>query len=327
MDVSTTMQTPRKWKPDRPVSKGAEAYHEAVVNAPYYIENLREFVNIVSDKIKEDDIVVDFGEGIGVLVLYFLKYLKIKFRLWLVDNSAAWLGKAYDIFKDNPNVSCFLLEKINGRYETLAEIVGNDIADHVISANTVHLIPDLGAAFKGIYSSIKPLGTFTFQSGNISRDGREKGTLMVDDTVKRVHDLALDIIRTNDKFQKYRKDLDKRIQAEDEQRKFVFPDPRPLEIYLKNLKDTGFKYIEMNYKLIRIKYKDWLNFLRVKRLQAGILPEVGGKEASAEEAHDRDLLITLGSDRLFKELEEKNPMADDKSFTTEWVYVSAKKVA
>src|SRR3989338_6795665 len=98
MDVSTTMQTPRKWKPDRPVSKGAEAYHEAVVNAP----------------------------------LYFLKYLKIKFRLWLVDNSAAWLGKAYDIFKDNPNVSCFLLEKINGRYETLAEIVGNDIADHVI---------------------------------------------------------------------------------------------------------------------------------------------------------------------------------------------------
>ena len=150
---------------------------------------------------------------------------------------------------------------------------------------------------------------------------------MVDDTVKRVHDLALDIIRTNDKFQKYRKDLDKRIQAEDEQRKFVFPDPRPLEIYLKNLKDTGFKYIEMNYKLIRIKYKDWLNFLRVKRLQAGILPEVGGKEASAEEAHDRDLLITLGSDRLFKELEEKNPMADNKSFTTEWVYVSAKKVA
>lgn len=321
------MQNPKEWKPDRPVSKGAEAYHEAVVNAPYYIENLREFVNIVSSNIKENDIVVDFGAGTGVSALYFLKYLKIKFRLWLVDNSAAWLGKAYDIFKDNPNISCFLLEKINGRYETLAEIVGNDIADHVISANTVHLIPDLGAAFKGIYSSIKPLGTFTFQSGNISRDGRENGVLMVDDTVKRVHDLALDIIRTNDKFQKYRKDLDKRIQAEDEQRKFVFPDPRPLEIYLKNLKDAGFKYIEMNYKLIRIKYKDWLNFLRVKRLQAGILPEVGGKEASAEEAYDRDLLITLGSDRLFKELEEKNPMADDKSFTTEWVYVSAKKVA
>ena len=218
------------------------------------------------------------------------------------------------------------MEKINGRYETLAEIVGNDIVDHVISANTVHLIPDLGAAFKGIYSSLKPLGTFTFQSGNISRDGREKGILMVDDTVKRVHDLALDIIRTNNKFQKYRKDLDKRIQAEDEQRRFVFPDQRPLEMYLKKLRDAGFKYIETHYKSIRIKYNDWLNFLRVKRLQAGILPEVGGKEASAEESHDRDLLITLGSNKLFKELEEKNPMADNKSFTTEWVYVSAKKL-
>ena len=93
------------------------------------------------------------------------------------------------------------------------------------------------------------------------------------------------------------------------------------------LKNAGFDYEEPQYKLIKISYKDWLDFLRVKRLQAGILPEIGGKEPSTEEEKDRDELITMASNKLFKELETQNPMADDKCFTTEWIYVSATKIS
>mgnify|MGYP001577570761 CR=1 FL=1 len=199
----------KPWHPEKPVSKGAIAYHDAVVNAPYYIDNLDELVRIVSTKIKKDDIVVDFGAGTGVSALWLLKKIKVRFKLWMVDNSAAWLGKAYDIFSDNPNVECFLLEKINERYSTLAKTVGEKMVDHVISANTVHLIPDLEETFKGINSALKPKGTFTFQSGNIIRKDREEGILMVDDTVKKVHDRALEIVGTYHKFAKYKKNINK----------------------------------------------------------------------------------------------------------------------
>lgn len=315
----------KPWQPDRPVSKGATAYHDAVANAPYYLENLNELVKIVGPKIKSGDIIVDFGAGTGVSALCLLKNLRVKFKLWLVDNSAAWLGKAHEVFSANPDVECFLLEKIKDNYATLAETLGEGVVDHVISANTVHLLPNLEDTFKGVSGALKAGGTFTFQSGNIVRNGRETGILMIDDTIKRVHDISLEIVRINKRFTKYKKDLNERIRLEDEQRKFIFPVPRDIEEYLNALKITGFKCENPHYKLIRITYSDWLDFLRVKRLQAGILPEIGGKEPSPEEEQDRNELITIASNQLFRELEAKNPFADDKCFTAEWVYVTSIK--
>lgn len=314
---------PNPWKPDRPVSEGATAYHNAVANAPYYLENLDELVKFIRDKIRNNDLIVDFGAGTGVSSIFLLKNLKIDFRLWLVDNSAAWLGKAYEILKNRPNVQYYLLEKVNDRYATLSETLGEGAVDHVVSANTIHLIPNLDETFKGINAALRVGGTFTFQSGNVIRNGREEGVLMIDDTIKRVHDISLEIVRADKRFAKYKKDLNKRIEIEFNQRKFVFPDPRPLNVYLKALKAAGFEYEKHHYKLIKIKYKDWLDFLRVKRLEAGILPEIGGKDPSPEEEKDRDELITMASNRLFEELKNKNPLADDECFTTEWVYVTA----
>jgi len=313
----------KSWHPDRPVSKGATAYHNAVVNASWHIENINELIKIVSKKIKDNSIVVDFGAGTGSSSLYLLQTAKVKFKLWLVDNSASWLSKAYELFSRYQNVNFFLLEKINNSYTTLAEAIGEGVADHVVSANTVHLIPNLEETFKGINRALKQKGCFTFQSGNIIRRDREEGILMIDDTVKILHDIALKIIRTNKKFAKYRKNLGESVETAS-QRKLIFPDPRPIEIYLKMLKAAGFEYNAPHHKLIKVKYKDWLDFIRVKRLQAGILPELGGKETTPEEEQDRDELITLASKKMFKELETR-PFADNKSFTAEWVYLTATK--
>lgn len=315
----------KSWYPDRPVSKGAAAYHDAVVNSSWHIDNINWLVEIVREKIRNGDVVVDFGAGTGGSALYLLKNLKLSFKLLLVDNSASWLGKAYDVLGKNSNVEFFLLEKVEDKYATLSETIGNEIAEHVISANTVHLIPNLEDAFKGVNAALKQKGSFTFQSGNIVRSDREEGILMIDDTVKRVHDIALELVQENEKFAKYKEGLDERIEIEEPQRKFVFPDPRTLEFYLKTLEIAGFRYEKPFQKLIKVKYSDWLDFLRVKRLQAGILPEVGGKEPTPEEEQDRDELITMASNHLFKELETQNPFADDTTFTAEWIYVTSVK--
>jgi len=313
------------WKPDRPVSKGSTAYHNAVANAKYYLENVDELVIMALPDIKEGDVVADFGAGTGVSAMRLLQQSKNNFKLILVDNSPAWLGKAYEVLSGNKNVEFFLLEKTEERYATLAETVGEEIIDIVLSSNTVHLIPNIGECFNGVFDSLKPNGKFIFQSGNIFRKGREEGTLMIDDTVKRVHDIAVEMVRTDKRYTKYKNDLDAHIQHENSQRKFVFPEPKTLEYYTKALEDAGFKVTDIHHKTIKIAYKDWLDFLRVKRLQAGILPEIGGKEPTPEEEQDRDDIITAASKALFKELEGKNPLADEKEFTTEWMYVTALK--
>src|SRR3989338_3029976 len=117
----------RPWQPNRPTSKGSTAYHDAVVNADYYMKNIDELADIMAPKIKEDEVVVDFGAGTGVSALRLFNKVKKNFNLWLVDNSAAWLGNAHEIFKSNEKVECFLLGKTDGHYATLAETVGTEV--------------------------------------------------------------------------------------------------------------------------------------------------------------------------------------------------------
>ena len=323
--VSTISNQVKPWKPDRPTSKGATAFHEAVFNSSWLKDILHELIAIVNPKIKKSDIVVDFGAGTGTSSILLLKHFEKEINLWLVDNSQSWMGKAYELLHGFPNVEFFILEKKDSTYATLAETVGSGVIDHVISANTVHLIPDIKEVFAGIALALKNGGTFTFQTGNFLRKNRPDGALMIDDTVKTVHDIALDIVRTDPKFAIYREGLDERIEVEESQRKFVFPEPRYVETYLDALKEAGFNFHAPIYIPVKVMYSDWLNFLRVKRLQAGILPEIGGKEPSQQEEEDRDILITQGALKLFKDLETSNQLADDKCFTIDIVYITSIK--
>lgn len=280
---------------------------------------------MVRRSIHTNDIVVDFGAGTGSSAVHIISNISRKFSLFLVDNSPSWLGHAYSIFHTNPNVACLLLEKTQKGYQTLDVLMGKDTVHHVVSANTVHLIQNAEEMFKGVYRALRPGGTYTFQSGNINRQGREKGILMIDDSIRRVHDIAISIIKRDKQHEHYRKDINECMQRERLQRKIIFPDPKPITYYVKLLKYIGFRNIYTTRKHITVSYKDWLSFLRVKRLQAGILPEIGGKEPTTKEELDRDNIITKASRFLFKELEEHNLLADHIGFTTEWIYFQAQK--
>lgn len=313
------------WYPTKSSSKGATAYHDAVVNTSWHKKNIDGLIKIVQEKIKNGDIVIDFGAGTGASTLYLIKKIKKNYTLWLVDNSASWLGKAFEILNSYKNVTFSLLEKKNEKYATLQETIGLETADHIVSANTFHLIPNLGYTFKGIYKALKKGGTFTLQSGSIIRNNREIGILIIDNTISMVHDIALEIIRKNDTFAKYREGLNSRIQQEKAQRKFMFPDSRPVQHYLSMLKRAGFKNPKVSYRRISVRYKDWLAFLLVKRLQAGILPEIGGKEATPEEERDRNQIIKMATLQLFDILKKENPLANNSSFTAEWIYITVEK--
>jgi hypothetical protein len=188
------------------------------------------------------------------------------------------------------------------------------------------LIPDIGTTFKGIGEALKPKGMFTFQSCNIDSNDRNPDVLMIDDTVARVHDLALEIVRKESAFASYRQGLDERIAEQEQQRKLVFPQPRQLDFYLQKIKDAGFSLVDVKKVQTRFPYKDWMNFLRVKRLQAGILPEIGGVEPTIKEIHDRDELIRRAATQLFEELRANNKQADDIGFFAWNVHVIAQKV-
>lgn len=124
------------WSPDRPPSKGATAYHNAVAYISWHKDNINALIKIIKDKIKKDDVVVDIGAGTGSSAIYLLKYSKLIPKLLLVDNSPSWLGKAYELLHENKNVQFFLLGKEKNLYITLDQAIGKNTANHVVSANT-----------------------------------------------------------------------------------------------------------------------------------------------------------------------------------------------
>ena len=96
MDMREFIQKAKSWKPDRPSSRGATAFHEAVINASWNHKCLDYLISITKPNVRENNIVVDFGAGTGTSSARILEKMKTKIRLWLVDNSPAWLGKAYE---------------------------------------------------------------------------------------------------------------------------------------------------------------------------------------------------------------------------------------
>jgi SAM-dependent methyltransferase len=313
------------WQPQRVPSLGATAYHDATGQAKWCLATTDSLVELGIPYIHEGDTVVDFGAGTGITAQRILDSVSVPFSLVLVDNSESWLGKAHEVLSPYANVSFALLRKTGKGFQSLDEVMGRDAVQHIFSANTVHLIEDIQAVFSGMYACLTPQGRFIFQSGNIFRHDRPDGLLMIDDTIHEIHTSALDILRQTDEFIQYREGLDERIAKEASQRVCIFPRVRNIKVYKDALEKCGFHSIDVRFETVRVSYKEWLNFCTIKRIQAGILPEIGGRDATPQQERDRDTVIRLACKKYFESLAKNNSHADTESFAAEWVYVRAIK--
>ncbi len=319
------MNKPLKtWRPTKQVSKGANMYHKSVASTAWYDDNLKLLLRGIK-KIKNGNIVVDFGAGTGMSSIFILKNSKSDFNLWLVDNSPSWLGKAYQLLKNNSMVDFYMLEKKGGAYCGLADTVGFSVVDLILSANTIHLIPHISETVNGMYNCLKPGGMLAIQSGNIKHAKTNRGALLIDTTIEKVHQFALGIIKKHPEYLEYRTGLKERVNEEKGQRKRIFPDPRSLAAYINVLKKNGFINIKTSRRLIKVRYSDWLKFLKIRRIQAGILPEIGGRTPTATEENDRDAIITSAANKYFDYLRVNNPKATRNYFIAEWTYLEALK--
>lgn len=314
------------WKPKKKGSDGARMYHNAVIKAEWNLDNLEILAQIFDRLDKEKKVIIDFGAGTGASSVYLKEHIKSTSELCLVDNSPSWLTVAYELLGECENVKFHIIGKQGEDYETLSDVIGNKVADVVVSANTFHLILDINSAISGIYDALRPEGYFLFQSGNIIREDRNEDLLMIDSTIEEIHTIAIDIIKNEDQFKEYRQDIDEQISQELGQRKMIFPTPRPISQYISAMEGVGFKNIDVTYKKIYVKYEEWKIFLGVNRIQAGILPEVGGRFPTDKELEDRITIIKLAVDKYFKELSNHNSLADENGFMAEWVYLQGEKL-
>lgn len=314
------------WSPDREVSNGAKSYHDSVANTRWHKSNINGLIKIIQKINPRKKLVVDFGAGTGSSAIYILKKIKSISTLLLIDNSPSWLTNAYQLLHKDKRVKFQLLSKnLQKEYKTLDDIIGTDKADLVICANTVHLIPDIERVFKGIYRSLKPGGFFIFQSGNIESTRRKKEILLIDSTINKIHDIAINTIKSEPKYKEYKKNLIAKIENSKTQRKFIFPEPRNEDLYYQSLLSLGFNNIKKTYIPIKVSYSDWLNFVRVRRLQAGILPEIGGINPNPKEEIDRNEIIEQSATNYFEQLKKENNFANNKSFTAHWTYFYCQK--
>ena len=95
MSIGVTIKEPESWKPDRPTSSGATAFHNAVINASWLHDCVDKLTEFVAPRIRENDILVDFGAGTGTSSARILKKFDNKIRLWLLGKSPAWPGDSF----------------------------------------------------------------------------------------------------------------------------------------------------------------------------------------------------------------------------------------
>ena len=134
-------------------------------------------------------------------------------------------------------------------------------------------------------------------SGNIRNPRAREGEWIIDDTVYRVHEAAVEIVRSDDRYSAYRPvlDDDARLQSYLDYRDRVFLAPRPLAYYTDALGAAGFEIAEVTERTISARVDEWYEFLSA--YADAVLGWVGGsvrvdeREASEEAAADRLRLL------------------------------------
>ena len=285
--------------------------YDTVENHGWY-RNLDPTVEDIARFLTGDHILIDYSGGTGILLD------RLKLRLFdrpvgmlIADSSPKFLRVALDKFQHDERVAfrCLRWLKAEKRLQLLEEVLGPALlargVDAIASTNAIHLYLDLPGTVTSWARVLRPGGRVFVQSGNIRNPDARATEWVLDETVWAIHEVAVGLVRNDARYAAYRPALDDeaRMRAYLAYRDRVFLPVRPLDYYVRCLKDAGFVVEDVAARGIEARVDDWFEFLSA--YHDAVLGWVGGSskvegtDATPDAVRDRLDLIRHAMDTLF----------------------------
>lgn len=311
------------WTRD-PVEALARKYDR--VDAHGWYRNLDPTVEALEETLGEGEILVDYSGGTGILMSRLLNAMPDR-RVGVVnvDSSPKFLRLSLEKLRAEERAAFRLIRylKDEKRLQYVDEVLGKALVergvDAIASANAIHLYYDLAPTLASWRRILRPTGRVHVQSGNIRTTFQRKDQWIIDDTVEAVQAVAVDIVRTDERFTRHRASVADaaHMDAHARFRAKVFPPVRPLEAYVEAFGRAGFAPVDIAVRPVVARVDEWVEFLAT--YHEGVLGWVGGAEKvtgrppDEQAVKDRQIILRLAFERIF-------PGRD--SFEAAWTYVS-----
>lgn len=314
-----------EWARQEPDDFGRQ--YDSVGDHGWY-KNLEPIVAQVLAGLDEDDILMDYSSGTGILAGRVLSRIAHRVGILNVDASAKFLRIALENFETDQRVAFRLMRflKAEKRLQGLAEVVEETLLDRgvdmITSTNAIHLYHGLPGTLQAWHRALRPGGLALVCSGNLRNPNRRPDEWIIDETVASINEIAAEIVAKDPFFEDYRGVLDDatRMEAYRKLRDKIFVPVRPLELYLDSFTDAGFTVQHHFETTIHARIDEWYQMLAA--YSDGVLGWIGGSEKiegrapSKVDEKYRLLLIRQSLEKLF-------PGKD--SFPCSWTYITCRK--
>ncbi|MQA88496.1 MAG: methyltransferase [Streptosporangiales bacterium] len=293
-----------------------------------WYKNLEPTVAQVLTCLDENEILLDYSGGTGILGRRILPRIQHPAGILIADTSPKFLRVAMENFRDDERVAFRLIRwlKDQKRLQSIDEVLDPSLLDRKVdvltSTNAIHLYYNLEETLQAWHRVLRPGGHVLVSSGNLINPRSRKGEWIIDETVRHINEIAIEVVRQEPAFEQYRAVLDDptRMDAHRRLREKVFVPVRPLDFYLRSFEETGFTVLDVFEMTIFAGVEEWAQLLRT--YHDGALSWVGGSEKvegqapSADALRDRLFLIRYALEKLFTGRDE---------FECCWTYITCQR--
>ena len=309
-----------------PIGELARKY-DSVEHHGWY-RNLEPTVEELTTTIGDGQLVCDYSGGTGILADWLFRASPaLRAGVVIVDSSPKFLRLALEKLRGDERIAFRQIEYLKEarRLQTLDEVLDPVLVarrlDALVSTNAIHLYYDLPDTVASWVRVLRPGAAVLVQSGNIRNPDAPAGTWIIDETVEAIHDLAVELVRSDPTWTAYRAGLDDaaRMARHAELRRKYFLPVRPLAHYLDVFRGAGLTVERVTCRAIDARIVEWYEFLAA--YHDGVLGWVGGIEKidgappTTEAVRDRLALMRQALDRLFERRD---------AFRASWTYITCR---
>jgi SAM-dependent methyltransferase len=323
---SDFVRTPdEEWTRQDPDDFGRQ--YDSVGDHGWY-KNLEPIVAQVLATLDDDDILMDYSSGTGILAGRILPRVLRRVGILNVDASPKFLRIALDNFANDDRVAYRLLRFIREerRLQRLDEVLSAGIlergVDVITSTNAIHLYYDLDDTLEQWHRVMRPGALALVCSGNLRNPQRRPDEWIIDDTVASINEIATRIVRTDPFYAQYRDSLDDsdRMAAYRKLREKVFVPVRPLDLYVDAFERAGFTVQHVHDTTIHARIDEWYQLLRA--YHEGVLGWLGGSQ-KVDGNPPTDIAVEHRLQLIRQSLEQLFP--GQESFPCSWTYITCRR--